>query len=95
MNRRNTRERNETHDEWRMGETMNELKKINLTGVEDWREYDIPGRAAPYRIDNPMCVEFRSDSTTHRVTDSNGIVHCVPAPGHLGCVLRWKGRVVA
>lgn len=33
--------------------------------------------------------------TTHRVTGSDGVVHCLPAPGNNGCVLRWKGRVVA
>lgn len=74
---------------------MNELKKIELLGVEEWREYEFEGRDGPYRINAPKCVEFRPDSTTHRVTDSAGIVHCVPAPGHMGCILRWKGAVVA
>jgi hypothetical protein len=73
--------------------TMSELKKIELTGVEAWREYDFGGRV--YRIDNPARVEFREGSTTHRVTDENGIVHCVPAPGFQGCVLRWSGDVIA
>ena len=72
---------------------MSELRKIELTGVEDWREYDFSGRV--YRIDRPASVEFRDGSTTHRVTDANGIVHCVPAPGNMGCVLRWSGKVNA
>lgn len=72
---------------------MSELRKINVDGVEEWREYDFGGRV--YRIDKPVSVEFRTDSTTHRVTDSDGIVHCVPAPGHCDCVLRWKGKVIA
>lgn len=72
---------------------MSELKKIDVSGVEEWREYDFDGRI--YRINNPALVEFRADSTTHRVTDSHGTVHCVPAPGHMGCVLRWKGAVIA
>ncbi len=72
---------------------MSELKKIEVKGVEKWREYDFEGRI--YRIDNPVSVEFRPDSTTHRVTDDKGIVHCVPAPGHKGCVLRWEGAVIA
>lgn len=72
---------------------MADLRKIELSGVEDWREYDFNGRV--YRIENPVSVEFRQDSTTHRVTDAAGIVHCVPSPGNAGCVLRWKGRVVA
>jgi hypothetical protein len=72
---------------------VSDLKKIELTGVEDWREYDFGGRI--YRIDQPVSVEFRYGSTTHRVTAPDGIVHCVPAPGVNGCVLRWKGPVVA
>lgn len=72
---------------------MSDLTKINLTGVEEWREYDFEGRI--YRIEKPASVEFRRDSSTHRVTDANGIVHCVPAPGHHGCVLRWQGPVIA
>ena len=72
---------------------MTDLKKIDLAGVEDWREYDFAGRV--YRIVKPVTVEFRPGGETHRVMDEAGIVHCVPAPGHHGCVLRWQGRVVA
>lgn len=72
---------------------MSDLKKIEVAGVEVWREYDFGGRV--YRIDHPVSVEFREGSTTHRVTDEAGIVHCVPAPGHMGCVLRWSGDVIA
>lgn len=74
---------------------MSELKKIDLKGVEEWREYEWNGRAHPYRIHAPVSVEFRPGGETHRVVDSEGIVHCVPAPGHLGCALRWKGPVIA
>lgn len=72
---------------------MTGLWSHELGGVEDWREYDFGGRV--YRIDHPTRVQFRDGGETHRVTDINGIVHCVPAPGHYGCVLRWKGPVVA
>lgn len=72
---------------------MSDLKKIDVKGIEEWREYDFNGRV--YRINNPISVEFRDGSTTHRVTDSQGVVHCVPAPGQQDCVLRWKGAVVA
>jgi len=72
---------------------MTDLKKIVVKGVEEWREYDFDGRI--YRIENPVSVEFREGSKTHRVTDEAGIVHCVPAPGQQGCVLRWKGAVIA
>lgn len=69
------------------------LIKIDVSGVEEWREYDFDGRV--YRVESPATVEFRPGSSTHRVTDAAGIVHCVPAPGHSGCVLRWKGAVIA
>lgn len=72
---------------------MTEMKTIDVKGVEEWREYDFDGRV--YRIEKPVTVQFYSGSTTHRVTDFDGVVHCVPAPGHAGCVLRWKGAVIA
>ena len=72
---------------------MSDLKMIELNGEEEWREYDFSGRI--YKIDKPMIVEFREGGSTHRVTDAEGIVHCVPAPGTDGCVLRWKGPVIA
>jgi hypothetical protein len=72
---------------------MPDLRKIELASVEEWREYDFGGRV--YRIDKPQSVEFREGGTTHRVVDADGIVHCVPAPGVFGCVLRWKGPVIA
>jgi hypothetical protein len=59
--------------------------------VETWREYDFGGRV--YRIHNPVALYFRKgDGTTHRIVDSEGIVHCVPAPGFNGTVLRWQNR---
>lgn len=72
---------------------MTDLTKIELKGVEEWREYDFNGRV--YRIDSPVSVEFRTGGSTHRVTDGDGIVHCLPAPGTGDCVLRWKGPVIA
>ena len=70
-----------------------DLKTIDVAGIEEWREYDFGGRV--YRIDKPTKVQFREGGATHRVTDAVGIVHCVPAPGQAGCVLRWKGAVIA
>jgi hypothetical protein len=55
---------------------------------ELWREYDFGGRV--YRIEKPVSLYFRKGGSTHRVVDSNDIVHCVPAPGSAGTVLRWK-----
>jgi hypothetical protein len=60
---------------------------------EEWREYDFGGRV--YRIVSPAEVWWRPGGSTHRVVDSAGIVHCVPAPGVGGCVLRWKPRSAA
>lgn len=64
-----------------------ELKSWDIS-CEMWREYDFGGRI--YRIDAPLQLFMRIGGTTHRVVDSNGVVHCVPAPGKEGCVLRWR-----
>lgn len=63
------------------------LQSLDLTS-EEWREYDFNGRI--YRIDQPK--ELYVGTTTHRVVDASGIVHCVPAPGYCGCVLRWASK---
>lgn len=55
--------------------------------TELWREYDFGGRV--YRIDRPVRLYYREGGTTHRVLDTSGVVHCVPAPSHEGCALRW------
>jgi len=55
---------------------------------ELWREYDFNGRV--YRIDNPKLLFIGSGA--HRVLDATGVVHCAPAPGHEGCVVRWMPR---
>lgn len=57
---------------------------------EEWREYDFQDRV--YRITNPKTLVMRPGGTTHRIVDANGVAHCVPVPGTLGCVLRWKHR---
>lgn len=59
--------------------------------TEQWREYDFSGRE--YRIEEPKKLFTRpSGGTTHRVVDKDNIVHCLPAPGHQGCVLRWLSK---
>lgn len=65
------------------------LSEFDIT-TEKWREYDFGGRV--YRIDNPQTLFIRSGGTTHRVLTEDGVVHCVPAPGQNGCVLRWASR---
>jgi hypothetical protein len=65
--------------------------------VEDWREYDFvgeDGKPRVYRINHPIAFYYREGGTTHRVVTAGGVVHCVPAPGHSGCVLRWKNKDV-
>lgn len=65
--------------------------------TEEWREYDFvdyEGRLRTYRITNPLAFYYRIGGTTHRVVDTQGVVHCVSAPGQCGCVLRWKNRGV-
>lgn len=65
------------------------ITKHDLT-AELWREYDFGGRT--YRIDYPKALYLKKDGTIHRVLDHVGRVHCVPAPGEKGCVLRWKTK---
>ena len=60
--------------------------------VEEWREYDFDDRV--YRIESPVAFYYRPGGTTHRVITADGVVHCVPAPGVNGCVLRWKNHGV-
>lgn len=69
---------------------MNELIEKDIT-TESWREYDFGGRV--YKIDQPKTLFYRVSGTTHRVVDNESVVHCVPAPGVNGCVLRWTNKV--
>lgn len=62
--------------------------KAHSLRAEAFREYDFGGRT--YRISSPRTLYI--GTTTHRVIDSKGMVHCVPAPGQSGCVLRWSPR---
>lgn len=41
-----------------------------------------------HRIEEPvlLCV----GTSTHRVTDSKNVVHCVPSVGYFGCVITWE-----
>lgn len=64
-----------------------ELKENDLS-AEAWREYEFGDKV--YRINNPSKLYYRVGGSTHRVLDQDGVVHCVPAPGFNGCVLRWK-----
>lgn len=59
---------------------------------ELWREYEFAGRPTAYRIDFPKTLVTRVGGTTHRVVDHKGVVHCLPAPGTCGCVLRWAAK---
>lgn len=63
------------------------MEPKDLTG-EQWREYDFGGRV--YRIEAPQRLYI--GTTTHRVLDDAGVVHCLPAPGERGCALRWKPK---
>lgn len=63
-----------------------------IINTEKWRVYDFGGRI--YRIKDPQYLFFREGGTTHRIVDNNNIVHCCPAPGYMGCVVRWKSKDV-
>ncbi len=68
---------------------MSDLNEKDIT-TELYREYDFSGRV--YRIDNPVKLFYRNGGTTHRVVGKDDVVHCVPAPGVDGCVLRWVNK---
>ncbi len=62
------------------------MKRLDLIDVI-WQEYDVPGHDVPYRINNPVALWV--GETTHRVLDSNYIVHCIPRKG---TIIRWLPR---
>ena len=64
------------------------MKEYDLTD-ELYREYDLGTRN--YKINKPLKLFVREGGTTHRVLDSDGIVHCIPFPAP-GVVLRWAPR---
>lgn len=61
---------------------------------EAWREYDFwfGDKEVVYRIDSPVSLYYRKGGTTHRIVDAGGMVHCLPAVGEFGCVLRWMPK---
>jgi hypothetical protein len=58
--------------------------------TEEWREYDFGGRV--YRINLPVALFMRKGGSTHRILDRDDVVHCLPAPGYNGCILRWSNK---
>lgn len=84
-----------------MPEIPEDLKVLRVAGQEVFREYTwrdpATGVERCYRIDSPVEVYLRhgkdgSRGGTHRVLDAVGLVHCVPAVGMYGCVLRWRPK---
>jgi hypothetical protein len=72
-------------------EEMRDMKMVEKDlSSEAWGEYDFGGRV--YRITDPVKLFLRPGASTHRVVDSKGITHCMPAPGTGDCVLRWESR---
>lgn len=63
---------------------------------ESWREYSwiepVSKERITYRIEGAVKVHLYRGCTTHRVEDAKGVVHCVPAIGFYGCVLRWSSK---
>ena len=45
-----------------------------------------------YTINNPVLLQYREGVSTHRITDSEGWVHCIPVPGQYGCAVKWKNK---
>lgn len=70
-----------------------ELKQYDLR-CELYREYTIlvGGDWYTYRIDGPVALYIRPNGTTHRVEDTNGVVHCIPFGTGCPTILRWMNR---
>lgn len=84
-----------------MGENDNLAEKD--ISHEVWREYEWEYKEPitnaivkrVYRIYDPVSLYIRIKpemGTTHRVVDADGVAHCIPAVGLLGCALRWKNH---
>lgn len=69
---------------------MSDLIERDIS-AEEWREV-IMGIEPPYRILSPKTLITRPGGSTHRVVDSNGVVHCYPAPETGKSIVRWKPR---
>jgi hypothetical protein len=67
---------------------------VSSLSSEEWREYEFgpPDARFTYRINHPVKLYVRNGGSTHRVSDQDGVVHCLPAPGKERCVLRWKNK---
>jgi len=63
------------------------MERKDIT-TELWREYDFANRI--YRIIEPVALWV--GTSTHRVLDVSGIVHCLPSVGYHGCILRWQNK---
>lgn len=61
---------------------------------EDVRCYEFGTGVDRYRhlIRSPQTLVYRHGGSTHRVIDADGVVHCIPAPGHQACVLTWTPK---
>ena len=58
---------------------------------ELWREVETKG-LPKYRINNPITLIIRKGGSTHRVVDSEGIVHCYASPETGNSIIRWKNK---
>lgn len=74
-------------------DSLPEVEGLTLRDIssEAVRQYEAAGVGA-YTIENPVGLYTRDGGTTHRVVDSNGVVHCVPFPNEGRTVLRWQNR---
>lgn len=70
------------------------LQEIRNLSKEEYREYDFidpnTGINRVYRINRPSGLFLYAGCTTHRVVDSQGMVHLCPVLGRYGCIIRWK-----
>lgn len=84
------------NDAIQLSETPTKLEGPLDLSDELWRSYEWIfnkfGQVRYYSITSPQKLWYRRDGSTHRILDAEGVVHCVPAPGERGCVLRWQSK---
>lgn len=69
---------------------MGEIKPRDISH-ELWRDYRFIGKdktVVRYKIKKPKLLYV--GNTTHRIVDSDGVTHILPAPGYHGCAVRFK-----
>ena len=68
-----------------------ESKDLNKEAYRIYKWIDpVTGKECRHQIDEPVTLWV--GKTTHRILDTNGVVHFVPSVGYFGCVLFTENK---